>query len=593
MSKSPDPAAPARPVFLFVLVLHASTGFAAGQSISRVSQSPTGVEGDGSSSGVVLSADGRFAAFHSAATNLVAGDTNGRVDVFVRDLVLGDTERVSVGPNGVQADEDSLHPSISGDGRYVAFQSGATTLVSVDQNLAVDVFVHDRLTGATERVSVDPAGFDASDGSFSPSISSDGRFVAFHSAADDLVAGDVGGMLDVFVHDRMLGVTELVSRSATGSFGDSDSWAAMISADGMHVAFQSLATDLVAGDTNGWSDVFVHERSTGLVRRVSLASSGAESNSASETPAVSSDGRFVAFGSYATNLDPTDSNTSFDVFVHDLATGVTERVSRSAAGCVNDGWSQQPSISADGRYVAFRSHAENLIDGDSNRAPDVFVFDRWVGALELAGRAATGVRSDGATEEPFLAAGGRFVGFASTATNLVQGDSNGERDVFVVDRQSARSSFCHGDGLDPAVASACPCSNTGARGHGCANSADARGALLAVVGAPAADDVRLFAARMPASAAGIFLQGDALTDSVFGDGVRCTGGVLLRLRTRSSVAGASSFPDATDSVTLSARGGVSAGSGVRRYYQTYYRNSAPRFCPPATFNVTNGLVVDW
>ncbi|MFO1011654.1 MAG: hypothetical protein U1F29_16455 [Planctomycetota bacterium] len=155
------------------------------------------------------------------------------------------------------------------------------------------------------------------------------------------------------------------------------------------------------------------------------------------------------------------------------------------------------------------------------------------------------------------------------------------------------ASFCAGDGVDPVVTTACPCGNVGTLGHGCGNSVQSGGALLASTGYAILDDVVLHGSDMPATVACIYLQGDALTDVLFGDGVRCTGGTLLRLRTRVNVGGASAFPDSTDTVTLSQRGGVTVGSGVTRYYQTYYRNAAAAFCPPETFNVTNGRVVVW
>ncbi|MFO1010988.1 MAG: hypothetical protein U1F29_13060 [Planctomycetota bacterium] len=153
--------------------------------------------------------------------------------------------------------------------------------------------------------------------------------------------------------------------------------------------------------------------------------------------------------------------------------------------------------------------------------------------------------------------------------------------------------FCFGDGVDVAHTTPCPCANVGAVGHGCANSVNASGALLDASGEVAADTVVLAGSGMPATVACIYLQGDALADTVFGDGVRCAGGTLLRLRTKVNVGGASSFPDSVETVTLSQRGGVTLGSGVTRHYQAYYRNSAALFCPPETFNVSNGYSIVW
>ena len=169
-------------------------------------------------------------------------------------------------------------------------------------------------------------------------------------------------------------------------------------------------------------------------------------------------------------------------------------------------------------------------------------------------------------------------------------------DAIVVDRLvpgGVVTPFCFGDGIDGSHTTGCPCGNVGAPGNGCANSVVAAGANLATTGATGLDTLALQGSGMPATVSCIYLQGTALDDATFGDGVRCTGGALLRLRTRTNVAGASAFPDSTDTITLSARGGVAPGSGLVRYYQTYYRNSAALFCPPETFNVTNGVQVVW
>jgi Tol biopolymer transport system component len=244
--------------------------------VERVSVSTAGTQGDGASTYCAVSGDGRFVAFLSAADNLVAGDTNGHVDVFVRDRQLGTTERVSVSTAGAQADADCLGPAISADGRFVVFSSAATTLVPADTNGKLDVFVHDRQTGITERVSVSSAGVQGDNNSAFPSISGDGRFVAFWSAATNLVSGDTNAHSDVFVHDRQTGVTERVSVSSAGVQADGDSLVSpAISADGRFVAFYSSATNLVPGDTNAQADVFVGDRQLGTTERVSVSSAGA------------------------------------------------------------------------------------------------------------------------------------------------------------------------------------------------------------------------------------------------------------------------------------------------------------------------------
>src|SRR5881409_3649136 len=335
-----------------LVLLTALWGRSAGaQTTVRVSVASGGTEGDDASLGSALSADGRFVAFDSAATDLVAGDTNGVSDVFVHDRQTGTTERVSVASGGAQGNGSSgligfaFPPALSADGRFIAFVSFATNLVAGDTNAANDVFVHDRLTGTTERVSVASGGTEGNDASLGFALSADGRFVAFESAATDLVAGDTNGVSDVFVHDRQTGRTERVSVASGGAQGNGNSgligfaFPPALSADGRFIAFVSFATNLVAGDTNGATDVFVHDRLTGTTERVSVASGGTEGNDASLGPALSADGRFVAFQSDATNLVAGDTNGATDVFVHDRQTGATERMSVASSGTQGNGFS--------------------------------------------------------------------------------------------------------------------------------------------------------------------------------------------------------------------------------------------------------------
>jgi hypothetical protein len=233
--------------------------------------------------------------------------------------------------------------------------------------------VHDRQTGATTRVSVSSVGGQGNDFSSGPALSADGRYVAFESTASNLVAGDTNGSGDVFVHDRQTGATTRVSVSSTGEQGNGNSFRAALSADGRYVAFESTASNLVAGDTNGTSDIFVHDRQTGATTRVSVSSAGEQGNNNSFRSALSANGRYVAFYSLASNLVAGDTNGRWDVFVHDRQTGVTRRVSVSSAGVQGNHDSMWPALSADGRYVAFDSVASNLVPGDTNETWDVFI----------------------------------------------------------------------------------------------------------------------------------------------------------------------------------------------------------------------------
>jgi Tol biopolymer transport system component len=264
-----------------------------------------------------ISADGRYVAFSSGASNLVPGDTNYWVDVFGRDCQTGETTRVSVASDGTQANYPSYRPSISADGRFVAFDSQASNLVANDTNGRSDVFVHDRQTGETSRVSVRSDGTQGTGGnSYIPRLSADGRYVAFYSEAPNLVAGDTNGFLDVFVHDHQTGQTTRVSVRNDGGQGNEDSAWPAISADGRYVAFYGEASNLVVGDTNGVWDVFAHGRETGETFRVSVASGGRQGNRTSLLPSISADGRCVAFSSEATNLVSGDHNGKSDAFVH-------------------------------------------------------------------------------------------------------------------------------------------------------------------------------------------------------------------------------------------------------------------------------------
>ena len=225
----------------------------------------------------------------------------------------------------------------------------------------------------TKRVSLSSAGAEGNRGSSFPSISADGHFVAFESSASNLVGGDTNDFGDVFVRNRWSGKTKRVSVSSAGAQGNLGSARASISAGGRFVAFEAAAWNLVGGDTNGESDVFVRDRRTGKTRRVSVSSAGAEGNGGSSRASISADGRFVAFYSFASNLVGGDTNGSFDVFVRNRWTGKTKRVSVSSAGAEGNNDSFSPSISADGRFVAFHSFASNLVGGDTNGFGDVFV----------------------------------------------------------------------------------------------------------------------------------------------------------------------------------------------------------------------------
>lgn len=428
-------------IALPVVVLAAGEGpavAATGATTSRVSVSSGGNQLNGLSEQPLVSATGRYVAFFSEASNVVPGDTNGVADVFQRDRLSGVTRRVSVGLGGVPANERSFAEAMSPDGRYVVFTSAASNLVTGDTNGVVDVFIRDMQAGRTQRVSVSSAEQQANADSinFASAVSPDGRYVAFSSTASNLVPGDTNGPFssDVFVRDRQSGTTSRASVSSAEQQANADSFAAGISANGRYVLFSSFASNLVAGDTNFVGDAFLRDRQAGVTHRVSVGSGGQQAiDENSLAAAITPDGRYVLMSSAAPNLVGGDTNGAFDVFVRDTVAGLTRRVSLSTSGAQGNGNSLARSISSDGRYVAFDSLATNLVPGDTNHANDVFVRDRLADLTTRVSVSSARRQGNGDSSTASISADGRHVAFASSATNLVAGDTNGAVDVFARD----------------------------------------------------------------------------------------------------------------------------------------------------------------
>lgn len=411
---------------------------ASGGVTSRVSVSASDRQGSADTlrfgERAAVSKTGRFVAFTSVAADLVAGDTNGTDDVFVRDRLAGVTERVSVGNRGQQGNDRSGGPAISADGRFVAFDSDASNLVRGDTNESTDVFLRDRVAKMTYRVSVGPAGRQAESYSYQPAISANGAVVAFSSAASNLVTGDTNGAVDVYVRDLFSKVTRRVSVGGGGQQGNADSTNPAISADGQFVAFLSLASNLVPGGTIAPQGVYLRDRLTGSTRRVSVSSSGEQANDGSYGPAISANGRFIAFASDASNLVPGDTNESRDVFVRDRVAGVTTRVSVATSGEQAGSGSEEAAISADGRFIAFTSYASDLVRTDTNGTSDVFLRDRLADVTRRVSVGSSGQQGNGSSRAPAISPDGRCIVFTSDASNLVAGDTNDLPDVFARDR---------------------------------------------------------------------------------------------------------------------------------------------------------------
>jgi Tol biopolymer transport system component len=416
----------------------------------RVDVSTTGHQANGRTFRGPMSASGRFVAFSSWATNLVAGDDNGVEDVFLRDRRLQQTIRVSVTSTGEEANGPSYFPLLSGNGRWVFFRSLATNLVPGDRNGTEDLFVYDRLTGRTARV---PLGWIRARANRRPigtkhpgceewcanAVSANGRALALTVKDPARTHTYAHGGRDVYVRlrRRTIGVTAGARELADGA-----SEASAISANGRFVAFRSFASNLVPGDTNGFPDVFVRDLATGVTERVNVSSLGFQANDVTYRGMLSPDGRFVGFRTRANDLVPDDNNDALDVFVHDRLTHRTVRVSVASDGAQASGegvpfyiryysFMSRPFLSAHGRYAAFTSRASNLVRNDRNGFADVFVHDLRTGQTTRVSVPNGGGESNSDSRVTGISAGGRVVGFMSFANDLVRGDTNRLRDYFV------------------------------------------------------------------------------------------------------------------------------------------------------------------
>ena len=411
----------------------AGAGLAAAATTERVDVTSSGRQSTGYEHSTAISADGRYVAFTSSAPDLVPGNDNSGdlFQVYVRDRKLNRTEQVSVSPTGAPGRTDSLNPVISADGRYVAFSSRAENLVPGESGIREQVYVRDLKLDKTTEVSVSSGGEIPNHQSFSPVISANGRYIAFDSQASNLVHRDRNGTEDVFVRDQKLGTTKLVSVSGKRHQANRPSFTGGISPNGRYVAFDSAAGNLVKHDTNREVDVFVRDRKRHETKRVSVSSSGKQGNGESFGGAMSADGRYVVFDSGSRNLVNHDTNKKDDVFVRDRKLHTTRRLSVSSRGRQGDKASFGPEISADGRYIAFASDATNLVSRDTNKDTDVFVRDRKHHATKRVSVSAAGKQGKGDSDLSSISADGSWVAFVSKAANLVPEDTNGTPDVFV------------------------------------------------------------------------------------------------------------------------------------------------------------------
>jgi Tol biopolymer transport system component len=434
-----------------------------------------------------ISADGKRVAFGTFSPDVVAGDTNGKIDLFVRDLASGETTRVSIAPSGAQpmahsqqprvadgsgpvafmnADDallpgdgngwpdvffhtangdlqivtrkttgipnaEQTQPALDADGSVVAFVSDATNLVRANQAPKA-VFVRDEPSKTNEYASVRVAGTATPTAGATPALNGDGNLVAF--TTEDSLDSDAGFLRKVYVRDRAAGTVSLASVASNGTLADGPSRAPSLSTTGRYVAFLSTATNLVAGDTNGFEDAFVHDRVAGTTTRVDIANDGSEANAPVLGARMSGDGSAVVFWTAASNLVPNDTNGAVDVFVRDVVASTTTRVSVDDSGAQANGDSRNAAIDGSGEVIVFESSATDLVAADTNGATDVFVHRLATGTTTLVSRATAA--SDGSSTQPSLSTDGARVAFQSLATNLVTGDTNGVSDIFIVDLPS-------------------------------------------------------------------------------------------------------------------------------------------------------------
>ena len=403
-------------------------------NIELISQASDGMQGNNHSTITSSSADGKFIVFSSCSTNLHQLANNGICQVYLRDRLAGITQLVSKSSSGEIANQHSQFSTISGNGRFVAFTTIADNLVENDTNNKEDVFVFDRLTQETSRASISSTGNQGNNNSYSnPSVSFDGRYIAFKSQATNLVQGNNG--LDIYIHDRQNGTTERVSVSTSGEQGNGPSHDPKISSDGRFVTFWSFATNLVDGDTNQGVDVFLHDRQESSTILLSKSYLGAASNHNSRFPVISGDGRFIAYESQASNLVSEDNNNTADIFLYDRLTENTQVISNASNVEQGNSFSTKPVINDDGTYIVFSSLSSNFVSDDTNNLWDLFVYSRNTGHINRINTSSTGEQTNNPYPDfeefyPSINANGSFIAFNSPASNFVQDDLNNKADVF-------------------------------------------------------------------------------------------------------------------------------------------------------------------
>lgn len=382
-----------------------------------------------------LSSNGRFVAFTSDAPNLVPGDTNNTYDTFVHDRSTGITTRVSLSSSGAQANGSTSVGPISSDGRFTVLRSLASNLVPGDSNGVYDIFLRDELQSLTTRVSVSTAGVEANAESSSPLMTPDGAWAGFSSSASNLDPLKTTSLFAPFVHEVATGTTTALPLVPSGGQLDGFVSAGFITSDAHYLVIDGLATNIVAGDTNNTRDAFLHDRVLGTTVRVSVNSAGIQGNSGSFAGSASDDGRYVVFSSSATNLVAGDTNSQSDIFMRDLQLGTTARLSVNQFGIQGDHWSDAPKITPDGRFVAFSTWSTNFVAGDNNNSYDQFRLDRQTGVVLVASVSTLGQFVSGQSQPrpTFMSDDGNVLSFSGAWAGIVPTQIYSNDTVYVHD----------------------------------------------------------------------------------------------------------------------------------------------------------------
>ncbi len=383
-----------------------------------------------------------------AATTFFAMSSN----LFAQSFV--DVRIASATDASIAAKAEALAPSLSGDGRYLAFVSTDSELLVNDENKAEDIYIKDLQASPQTliRISNKQGSIAASGASTAPAISRNGTHVAFVSDAADLTTqSDSNSVKDVFLYSLSSGAISLISSRSVGGFANGESFEPAISSDGAYVAFTSKASDLLISSSNEFTQIFLSNTSTSALTRITQASSVEPGNGDSGSAAISADGRYVVFASKATNLTsmPTTPEPKYNIFLYDrdAVPPTITRISQGLGGAASNGESYSPSISSDGRFITFASTASNLVDGvtDTNDDADIFLYDSMAASPQISHvtkLSSTNAKANGASSAPIISGDGAQIVFLSDATNLVNNDKNnqaadGKSDIFAFKRSDS------------------------------------------------------------------------------------------------------------------------------------------------------------